>query len=173
MLVHFIIILSRSQQFPTSSSQNQVELGEWATGYFMHWVAIVIIIVTIIIFYHYFYYHIIFMMCRFNEYAGFTGSSCPAGVVQLLLPGLFTCQPACAPHRAMLTTACRWHVHSAENEFRWHEWRSTRECWSCWSIRSGKYSWCSDQSLRGKNMHSVKARFVLLICKLSPRVVTL
>ena len=37
MFVYFIIILSRSQQFPTSSSQNQVELGEWATGHFMHW----------------------------------------------------------------------------------------------------------------------------------------
>ena len=36
MFVFFIIILSRSQQFPTSSSQNQVELGEWATGHFMH-----------------------------------------------------------------------------------------------------------------------------------------
>ena len=35
--VHSIIILSRSQQFPTSSSQNQVELVEWATGHFMHW----------------------------------------------------------------------------------------------------------------------------------------
>ena len=42
------------------------------------------------------------------------------------------------------------------------------ECWSCWSIRSGKYPWCSDLSMRGKNMHSMKARFVLLICKLSP-----
>ena len=29
MFVYFIIILSRSQQFPTSSSQNQIELGEW------------------------------------------------------------------------------------------------------------------------------------------------
>ena len=37
MFVYFIIILSCSQQFPTSSSQNQVELGEWATGHFMHW----------------------------------------------------------------------------------------------------------------------------------------
>ena len=36
MFVHSVIILSRSQQFPTSSSQNQVELGEWATGHFMH-----------------------------------------------------------------------------------------------------------------------------------------
>ena len=36
MFVYFIIISSRSQQFPTSSSQNQVELGEWATGHFMH-----------------------------------------------------------------------------------------------------------------------------------------
>ena len=36
MFVYFIIILSRSQQIPTSSSQNQVELGEWATGHFMH-----------------------------------------------------------------------------------------------------------------------------------------
>ena len=37
MFVHSIFILSHSQQFPTSSSQNQVELGEWATGHFMHW----------------------------------------------------------------------------------------------------------------------------------------
>ena len=37
MFVHSIIILSRSQQFPTSSSQNQVELGEWASGHSMHW----------------------------------------------------------------------------------------------------------------------------------------
>ena len=36
------------------------------------------------------------------------------------------------------------------------------------SNRSGKYPRCSDLSLRGKNMHSMKARFVLLICKLSP-----
>ena len=42
----------------------------------------------------------------------------------------------------------------------------------CWSIRSGKYPWCSDLSLCGKNMHWMK-RFVLLICKLSPGVVTL
>ena len=41
------------------------------------------------------------------------------------------------------------------------------------SIRSGKYPRCSDLSLRGKNMHSMKARFVLLICKLSLGVVTL
>ena len=41
------------------------------------------------------------------------------------------------------------------------------------SIRSGKYPRCSDLSLRGKNMHSIKARFVQLICKLSPGVVTL
>ena len=37
MFVYFIIILSRSQQFPTSSSENQVELGKLATGHFMHW----------------------------------------------------------------------------------------------------------------------------------------
>ena len=37
----------------------------------------------------------------------------------------------------------------------------------------GKYPRCSDLSLRGKNMHSMKARFVLLICKLSLGVVTL
>ena len=37
MFVYFIIILSHSQQFPTSSSQNQVEVGKWATGHFMHW----------------------------------------------------------------------------------------------------------------------------------------
>ena len=41
MFVYFIIILSRSQQFPTSSSQNQVELGEWATGHFMHCIGII------------------------------------------------------------------------------------------------------------------------------------
>ena len=41
------------------------------------------------------------------------------------------------------------------------------------SIRSGKYPRCSDLSLRGKNMHSMKARFVLLICKLSLGVVML
>ena len=41
MFVHSIIIFSRSQQFPTSSSQNQVELGEWATGHFMHWTELV------------------------------------------------------------------------------------------------------------------------------------
>ena len=36
MFVYFIIVLSCSQQFPTSSKQNQVKLGEWATGHFMH-----------------------------------------------------------------------------------------------------------------------------------------
>ena len=36
MFVYFIIIISLSQQFPTSSSKNQVELGEWATCHFMH-----------------------------------------------------------------------------------------------------------------------------------------
>ena len=41
------------------------------------------------------------------------------------------------------------------------------------SIKSGKYPWCNDLSLCGKNMHSTKARFVLLICKLLPGVVTL
>ena len=41
------------------------------------------------------------------------------------------------------------------------------------SIRSGKYPRCSDLSLCGKNMYSMKARFVLLICKLSLGVVTL
>ena len=49
MFVHSIIILSRSQQFPTSSSQNQVELGEWATGHFMHCRCIVLVIVMIIL----------------------------------------------------------------------------------------------------------------------------
>ena len=32
---------------------------------------------------------IIFMMCRFNEYAGFTWSSCHAGVVRFLLDGCY------------------------------------------------------------------------------------
>ena len=43
VFVYFIIILNRSQQFPTSSSQNQVELGEWATGHFMHWSFVLIL----------------------------------------------------------------------------------------------------------------------------------
>ena len=53
-------------------------------------------------------------------------------------------------------------------------------CWERVSLtgipvgnQSGKYPRCSDLSLRGKNMHSMKARFVLLICKLSLGVVTL
>ena len=41
------------------------------------------------------------------------------------------------------------------------------------SIKSGKYPSCSDLSLCGKNMHSTKARFVLINCKLSPGVVKL
>ena len=36
LLWHFIVISSSSQPFPSSSTQNQVELSEWATGCFMH-----------------------------------------------------------------------------------------------------------------------------------------
>ena len=113
---------------------------------------------------------IIFMMCRFNEYAGFTWFSCHAGFVRLLLDG------CCG----------RWFVYVKQRN-------TTASCWALraggtctllrtnfvdrntgrQSIRSGKYPWCSDLSLRGKNMHSMKARLVLLICKLSPGVVTL
>ena len=78
---------------------------------------IIVIIIFIII--------IIFMMCRFNEYAGFTWSSCHAGVVRFFfgqLPRALICLRQTA-HSVMLTTACRRHVHSA-NEFRWHEYRS-------------------------------------------------
>ena len=42
---------------------------------------IIVIIISIII--------IIFMMCRFNEYAGFTWSSCHTGVVRFLLDGCY------------------------------------------------------------------------------------
>ena len=36
LLWHFFVISSSSQPFPSSSTQNQVELSEWATGCFMH-----------------------------------------------------------------------------------------------------------------------------------------
>ena len=111
-----------------------------------------------------------FMMCRFNEYAGFTWFSCHAGFVRLLLDGCYG----------------RWFVYVKPRN-------ATASCWALCaggtctllrtsfvdrntvrqSIRSGKYPRCSDLSLRGKNMHSMKARFVLLICKLSLGVVTL
>ena len=125
--------------------------------------------------YHYSYYHhfsiiINFMVCRFNEYAGFTWFSCHAGFVRLLLDGCYG----------------RWFVYVKQRN-------ATASCWALCaggtctllrtsfvdrntgrqSIRSGKYPRCSDLSLRGKNMHSMKARFVLLICKLSLGVVTL
>ena len=134
--------------------------------YYYYFVIIVIIIFIIII-----------MVCRFNEYAGFTWSSCHGGVVRLSLPGLFTCQPACVPHSVMLTTALQV-ARALCPALCWERVLLTwipvdTECWSCWSIRSGKYPWCSDLSLCGKNTHSMKARFVLLICKLSPGVVTL
>ena len=125
--------------------------------------------------YHHSYYHhfliiINFMMCRFNEYAGFTWFSCHAGFVRLLLDGCYG----------------RWFVFVKQRN-------ATSSCWALCaggtctllrtsfvdrntgrqSIRSGKYPRCSDLSLHGKNMHSMKARFVLLICKLSLGVVTL
>ena len=128
--------------------------------------------------YHYCYYHhffiiiiiIISTMCRFNEYAGFTWFSCHAGFVRLLLDGCYG----------------RWFVYVKQRN-------ATASCWALCaggtctllrtsfvdrntgrqSIRSRKYPRCSDLSLRGKNMHSMKARFVLLICKLSLGVVTL
>ena len=106
-----------------------------------------------------------FIMCRFNEYAGFTWFSCHAGFVRLLLDGCYG----------------RWFVYVKQRN-------ATASCWALCagstctllrtsfvdrntgrqSNRSGKYPRCSDLSLRGKNMHSMKARFVLLICKLSP-----
>ena len=106
-------------------------------------------------------------MCRFNEYAGFTWFSCHAGFVRLLLDGCYG----------------RWFVYVKQR-------KATASCCAggtCTllrtsfvnrntgrqSIRSGKYPRCSDLSLRGKNMHSMKARFVLIICKLSLGVVTL
>ena len=70
---------------------------------------------------------LLFMMCRFNEYAGFMWSSCHAGVVRFVLDGCYgrwfvyvkQRTASCWPLR------CRRHVHSAENEFRWHECQST------------------------------------------------
>ena len=57
---------------------------------------IIVIIIFIII--------IIFMMCRFNEYAGFTWSSCHAGVVRFLLDGCYGCWFVYVKQR----TASRW-----------------------------------------------------------------
>ena len=104
-------------------------------------------------------------MCRFNEYAGFTWFSCHAGFVRLLLDGCYGRWFVYVKQRnvrnsVMLSTVCR--RHSAENEFRWSAINQIREI-----------PRCSDLGLRGKNMHSMKARFVLLICKLSLGVVTL
>ena len=114
---------------------------------------------------------IIFMMCRFNEYAGFMWSNCHAGVVRFLLDGCYgrwfvyfkQRTASCWPLRAGGTC-----THSAENEFRWHEYRSALSV-DCWSIRSGKYP---DAVTRACAVRMI-ARFVLLICKLSPGVVTL
>ena len=115
---------------------------------------------------------IIFMMCRFSDYAGFTWSSRHAGVVRFLLGGCYG----------------RWFVYVKQHTASCWPLRAGGMCtlllgervsqtWipvgiECWSIRSGKYPWCSDLSLCGKNMHWMK-RFVLLICKLSSGVVTL
>ena len=69
---------------------------------------------------------IIFMMCHFNEYAGFTWFSCHAGFIRLLLDGCYGRWFVYVKQRnsVMLSTACRRHVHPAENEFRWQEYRS-------------------------------------------------
>ena len=88
---------------------------------------------------------------------------CPIFIGRLL-PALVCLRQTA--HSVMLSTACRRHVHSAENESRWHEYRSALSV---------------DQSDHGNIPDAVtwacavrmKARFVLLICKLSPGVVTL
>ena len=72
---------------------------------------------------------------------------CPISIGRLLRALVCLRQTA---HSVMLTTACRRHLHSAENEFRWHQYRSALSV-DCWSIRSGKYPWCSDLVLCGKN----------------------
>ena len=135
------------------------EMGPWPECIFRSLLQFLVIIIIII-----------FMMCRFNEYAGFTWFSCHAGFVRLLLDGCYG----------------RWFVYVKQRN-------ATASCWALCaggtctllrtsfvdrntgrqSIRSGTYPWCSDLSLRGNNMHSMKARFVLLICKVSPGVVTL
>ena len=112
-----------------------------------------------------------------------TWSSCHAGVVRFLLdgcygrwfvyaqnnaPGTVFCGLRQTAHSVTLTTACRRHVHSAENKFRWHEYRSALSV-DCWSIRSGKYP----DAVTWACVVRMKARFVLLICKLSPGVITL
>ena len=61
--------------------------------------------------------------------------------------GLFTSNSA-QRHADHCVQAAR--ADSAENEFRWHEYRSALSV-DCWSIRSWKYPWCSDLSLCGKN----------------------
>ena len=103
------------------------------------------------------------MMCRFNEYAGFTWSSCHGGAVRFLLDGCYgrwfvyvkQRTASCWPLRAGGTcTLLRTSFVDMNTGRHW--------VLECWSIRSGKNPWCSDLSLCGKNMHSMKARFVLL-----------
>ena len=90
---------------------------------------------------------------------------CPIFIGRLLRALVCLLQTA---HSVTLTTACRRHVHSAENKFRWHEYLSALSV-DCWSIRSGKYP----DAVTWACAVRMKARFVLLICKLSPGVVTL
>ena len=90
---------------------------------------------------------------------------CPIFIGRLLRALVCLCQTT---HSVTLTTACRWHVHSAENKFRWHEYRSALSV-DCWSIRSGEYP----DAVTWACAVRMNARFVLLICKLSPGVVTL
>ena len=90
---------------------------------------------------------------------------CPIFIGRLLRALVCLLQIA---HSVTLTTACRRHVHSAENKFRWHEYLSALSV-DCWSIRSGKYP----DAVTWACAVRMKARFVLLICKLSPGVVTL
>ena len=141
-------------------------------------IVVIIIIITIIIFFIIvviiiFIIIFIFMMCRFNEYAGFTWSSCHAGVVRFLLDGCYG----------------RWFVYVKQRTA------------SCWPLRAGctctllrtsfvdmntgrhwvMWVLIVDQSDHGNIPDAVtwacavrmKERFVLLICKLSPGVVTL
>ena len=89
---------------------------------------------------------------------------CPIFIGRLLRALVCLRQTA---HSVTLTTACMRHVHSAENKFRWHEYRSALSV-DCWSIRSGMYP----DAMTWACAVRMKTRFVLLICKLSRCIIS-
>ena len=92
---------------------------------------------------------IIFMMCRFNEYTGFTWSSCHAGDVRSLLDGCYERWFVYVKQR----TASRWSLRAGGTC-----WERVSLTWipigtECWLLinQIREISWCSDLSLCGKN----------------------